>query len=169
MKSGNRGNNINTYVKAFILVSAVLFAFGMVHAADPGPDGYAWRAKEGGSFELDAPHDVAYGPNGKFAYAFNQTGTITFNAGSFGHDPAPGVVKAWYYKRSEPPKDPLKVLRKPVPDKLVVLTFDDGCSTHPIFKEMMRHLKDNQYKVVALRDLAEYIDPAKASKLPSTK
>lgn len=39
----------------------------------------------------------------------------------------------------------------------------------PHVKEMMRYLKDSQYKVIALRDLAEYIDPAKASKLPATK
>jgi autotransporter-associated beta strand protein len=32
----------------------------------------------------------------------------------------------------------------------------------------MQYLKDNHYKVIALRDLAEYIDPAKAAKLPPT-
>ncbi len=37
-----------------------------------------------------------------------------------------------------------------------------------VFKTQMRYLKDNGYKVVALRDLAEYIDPAKATKLPPT-
>jgi len=34
------------------------------------------------------------------------------------------------------------------------------------FKVMMQYLKDNNYKVIAMRDLAEYIDPAKAAKLP---
>ena len=34
------------------------------------------------------------------------------------------------------------------------------------FKVMMQYLKDNNYKVIALRDLAEYMDPAKAAKLP---
>ncbi len=34
---------------------------------------------------------------------------------------------------------------------------------------MMQYLKDNQYKVIALRDLAEYIDPAKAANLPATR
>jgi len=33
------------------------------------------------------------------------------------------------------------------------------------FKVMMQYLKDNNYKVIAMRDLAEYIDPAKAAKL----
>jgi autotransporter-associated beta strand protein len=32
----------------------------------------------------------------------------------------------------------------------------------------MQYLKDNHYKVVALRDLAQYIDPARAAKLPPT-
>ncbi|MEI7929350.1 MAG: polysaccharide deacetylase family protein, partial [Verrucomicrobiales bacterium] len=44
-----------------------------------------------------------------------------------------------------------------------------ACSLDPaIFKVQMQYLKDNHYKVVALRDLAEYIDPAKAAKLPPT-
>ena len=34
------------------------------------------------------------------------------------------------------------------------------------FKVMMQYLKDNNYKVIAMRDLAEYIDTAKAAKLP---
>ncbi|MCF7733795.1 MAG: autotransporter-associated beta strand repeat-containing protein [Akkermansiaceae bacterium] len=33
------------------------------------------------------------------------------------------------------------------------------------FKVMMQYLKDNNYKCIAMRDLAEYIDPAKAAKL----
>jgi len=37
-----------------------------------------------------------------------------------------------------------------------------------IFKAQMQYLKDNNYKVISLRDLAEYIDPAKAAKLPPT-
>lgn len=27
-------------------------------------------------------------------------------------------------------RDPNGILRKPIPDKLVVLTFDDGCASH---------------------------------------
>ncbi len=37
-----------------------------------------------------------------------------------------------------------------------------------IFKRQMQYLKDNNYKVIALRDLAQYIDPAKAAQLPPT-
>jgi autotransporter-associated beta strand protein len=37
-----------------------------------------------------------------------------------------------------------------------------------VFKVQMRYLKDNHYRVIALRDLAEFIDPAKAAKLPPT-
>jgi autotransporter-associated beta strand protein len=36
------------------------------------------------------------------------------------------------------------------------------------FKVMMQYLKDNNYRVIALRDLADYIDTAKAAKLPPT-
>lgn len=37
-----------------------------------------------------------------------------------------------------------------------------------VFKAQMQYLKDNNYKAISLRDLAEYIDPAKAAKLPPT-
>ncbi|MCX6877221.1 MAG: autotransporter-associated beta strand repeat-containing protein [Verrucomicrobia bacterium] len=36
------------------------------------------------------------------------------------------------------------------------------------FKVMMQYLKDNHYQVIAMRDLAKFIDPAKAAKLPPT-
>jgi autotransporter-associated beta strand protein len=60
--------------------------------------------------------------------------------------------------------------------RIVVLTFHGVPDReHPpvslapsIFSEMMQYLKDNNYKAVAMRDLAEYIDPAKAAKLPPT-
>ena len=60
---------------------------------------------------------------------------------------------------------------------IVVLTYHgvpdyehDFAGTDPkIFKEMMQYLKDHNYKVIGLRDLGEYIDPAKATKLPPTK
>ncbi len=37
------------------------------------------------------------------------------------------------------------------------------------FKVMIQYLKDNNYKCIAMRDLAEYIDPAKAAKLSPPK
>ena len=41
-----------------------------------------------------------------------------------------------------------------------------GVSLDPeLFKVMMQYLKDNHYKCIAMRDLAEYIDPAKAANL----
>jgi len=60
--------------------------------------------------------------------------------------------------------------------RIVVLTFHGVPDMeHPpvslapaIFKEMMQYLKDNDYKAVAMRDLAAYMDPAKAAKLPPT-
>ncbi len=33
---------------------------------------------------------------------------------------------------------------------------------------MMRYLKDNNYQCIAMRDMAKYIDPAKAVNLPRT-
>ena len=61
--------------------------------------------------------------------------------------------------------------------RIVVFTFHgvpDGehpfCTVEPeTFKEMMQYLKDHDYKVIALRDLATYVDPEKAAKLPPTK
>jgi peptidoglycan-N-acetylglucosamine deacetylase len=130
-------------------VAMGLFVWGAAHATesspaperDGGPPGYVWCAREGDSVDLDGTQDVAFGANGNFAYAFNQAGAVTFSSAAFGRDPAPGVVKAGYRRRSEPPADPLGILRKPIPDKLVVLTFDDGCVTHatyvaPLLKSM---------------------------------
>ncbi len=60
--------------------------------------------------------------------------------------------------------------------RVVVFTFHGvpdmehtGVSLEPAtFKLMMRYLKDNNYQCIAMRDLAKYIDPAKAAKLPPT-
>ena len=38
-----------------------------------------------------------------------------------------------------------------------------------LFEDMVDYLQDNHYKVIAMRDLAEFIDTAKAAKLPPTK
>ena len=61
--------------------------------------------------------------------------------------------------------------------RVVVLCFHGvpdmehaGVGTDPdLFEDMVDYLKDNHYKVIAMRDLAEYIDTAKAAKLPPTK
>ncbi len=37
-----------------------------------------------------------------------------------------------------------------------------------VFKAQMQYLKDNHYQAIALRDLAEYINPLQAAKLPPT-
>ena len=69
-----------------------------------------------------------------------------------------------------------KVVRQAVNGKVVTICFHgvpDG--EHPqvgldpsTFEEMMQYLKENHYKVIALRDLGEYIDSAKAGMLPPT-
>ncbi len=38
-----------------------------------------------------------------------------------------------------------------------------------LFEDMVDYMKDNHYKVIAMRDLAEYVDVAKAAKLPPTQ
>ncbi|MEI8383135.1 MAG: autotransporter-associated beta strand repeat-containing protein [Planctomycetota bacterium] len=44
-----------------------------------------------------------------------------------------------------------------------------GVSLEPeTFKQMMQYLKDNDYHCIALRDMAKYINPAQAIKLPNT-
>ena len=68
-----------------------------------GPAGYTWCASENGSFTLPGTCDVAYGANGSFNYLYGQTGTITFNNGTF-KDPISGVVKAGFYRTSAVPQ-----------------------------------------------------------------
>lgn len=61
--------------------------------------------------------------------------------------------------------------------KVVVITFHGtpdmehaGVGIDPdIFEDLVEYMKDNKYKVIAMRDLVEYIDPAKAAQLPPTK
>jgi len=61
--------------------------------------------------------------------------------------------------------------------RVVVLCFHGvpdmehpGVGTDPdLFEDMVEYLKDNNYKVIAMRDLAEYVDVAKAAKLPPTQ
>ena len=62
-----------------------------------GPVGYIYCANEGDSFVLPERSDVAYGGSGQFNYLYGQTGTITFNNGSFG-DPISGMPKAGFYE-----------------------------------------------------------------------
>jgi len=71
----------------------------------------------------------------------------------------------------------VRYVRQACDGRIVVLTFHGVPDfEHPqvsvapaVFKVMMQYLKDNHYKVIALRDLAEYVDPARAAKLPPTK
>ncbi len=62
------------------------------------PAGYARCATEGGSYTFTSMSDVAYGANGHFAYKTNVLGPLVFNSQTFAEDPAPGVVKAGYFK-----------------------------------------------------------------------
>lgn len=70
----------------------------------------------------------------------------------------------------------VKNVRQAAGGKIVTLCYHGvpdmehtACSLNPaVFKAQMQYLKDNHYKVISLRDLTEYIDPAKAAKLPPT-
>lgn len=61
--------------------------------------------------------------------------------------------------------------------KVVVITFHGtpdmehaGVGIDPdLFEDLVEYLKDNNYKVIAMRDLVEYIEPANAAKLPPTQ
>ena len=61
--------------------------------------------------------------------------------------------------------------------RVVVLTFHGtpdlehaAVGTDPdLFEDMVDYCKDNHYHVIAMRDLAQYIDTAKAAKLPPTQ
>jgi len=82
-------------------------AFGVVKSGyykvstGGGPAGYAYCVPENGSFTFNTVNqkvDVAFGANGSFRYLTNVTGTINFNNTTFAPDPAPGVVKAGYFR-----------------------------------------------------------------------
>jgi len=70
----------------------------------------------------------------------------------------------------------VKMVRQAAGGKIVAICYHGVPDMeHPpvslapeVFKVQMQYLKDNNYKVIALRDLAEYIDPVKAAKLPPT-
>ena len=70
----------------------------------------------------------------------------------------------------------VKMVRQAAGGKIVTICYHGVPDMeHPpvslapeVFKVQMQYLKDNHYKVIALRDLAEYIDPLKAAKLPPT-
>jgi hypothetical protein len=74
---------------------------GVIGFGSAGPDGYTYCADENQSYALPGTCDVAYGANGSYAYKSAQTGTITFNNGTFG-DPIPGVFKKGYYRTGPP-------------------------------------------------------------------
>ncbi len=70
----------------------------------------------------------------------------------------------------------VRCVRQATRGRIVVLTFHGVPDMeHPtvgiapaLFREMMQYLKDNHYKAIVLRDLTEYIDPARAARLPPT-
>ena len=71
----------------------------------------------------------------------------------------------------------ISAVQQAVAGRVVVLTFHGtpdsehaGVGTDPdLFEDMVEYCKANNYNVIAMRDLAEYIDTEKAAKLPPTQ
>jgi autotransporter-associated beta strand protein len=71
----------------------------------------------------------------------------------------------------------ISAVQQAVGGRIVVITFHGtpdmehaGVGIDPdIFEDLVEYMKDNHYKVIAMRDLVEYIDPVKAAQLPPTK
>ncbi|MEI6607624.1 MAG: autotransporter-associated beta strand repeat-containing protein [Verrucomicrobiota bacterium] len=71
----------------------------------------------------------------------------------------------------------ISAVQQAVAGRVVVLCFHGtpdyehaACGTNPdLFEDMVDYCKDNNYKVIAMRDLAQYIDTEKAAKLPPTE
>lgn len=88
-----------SHLTCFPLNGVMAFVLLLNQAAfAQSPAGYTKCANEGESFILRAKSHVAYGANGYYVYLFNQTGTVTFNAETFGSDPVFGTYKSGYYK-----------------------------------------------------------------------
>ncbi len=96
LKMSSLSNVFDCWFKHGVCIAALMFFGHIAHAQ--APSGYTYCADENGSFTLPVKSHVAYGANGKYRYLFNQTGTIIFNAQTFGSDPIFGVYKAGYYK-----------------------------------------------------------------------
>lgn len=70
----------------------------------------------------------------------------------------------------------VKMVRQAAGGKIVTICYHGvpdmehpGVSLEPeMFKMQMQYLKDNHYKVIAMRELSEYIDPEKAATLSKT-
>jgi autotransporter-associated beta strand protein len=75
-----------------------------------------------------------------------------------------------------PTENFIKAVQQACEGRVVVLTFHGVPDMeHPpvslepaTFRAMMQYLKDNNYRCIAMRDLANYMDPFKAAKLPRT-
>lgn len=88
----------------------------------------------------------------------------------------PFDIPSFTIRNGPPVENFVKQVRLACQGKLVVFCFHGvpdmehpGVSLDPeVFKVQMQYLKDNHYKVIAARDLAEYIDPVKAAMLPPT-
>lgn len=88
----------------------------------------------------------------------------------------PFDVPSFTIKDGPPIENFIKQVQMACQGRVVVFCFHGvpdmehpGVSLAPsTFKAMMQYLKDNNYQCIAMRDMAKYIDPVKAAKLPRT-
>jgi len=114
---------------------------------------------------------------------FTELGAHGYIFGRGGHDRPyrptvdnPLDVPSFTIKDDVPVEKFIKQAQQACHGRVVVFTFHGvpdiehhGVSLQPAtFKAMMQYLKDNNYQVIAMRDLARFIDPAKAAQLPPT-
>lgn len=98
------------------------------------PTGYSLCAQEGQTVTFATPTDVAYGGKGKYFYRHGVVGPFTFDAATFGGDPAYGVKKLGYSTNApEPPKV------KDIPD-INVMVFDQAINNSRE-RELVRIIK----------------------------
>ena len=108
-------------------------------------------------------------------------GKLGYTFGRGGHErpyrptvDSPFDVPSFTITESQPIEEFVKKAKQACQGRVVVYCFHGvpdmvhgSVGVEPAtFKVMMQYLKDNNYKCIAMRDLAEYMDPAKAAKLP---
>jgi hypothetical protein len=81
--------------RILFLLALMLPLTGAAQTMSATPPGYSLCSRENGACSFTGPLNVAYGAEGSFVFRTLTNGTTCDN-GSFGEDPAPGIVKACY-------------------------------------------------------------------------
>ena len=110
-------------IKFFTTLCTAIYVLGcgaLAHA-QTGPAGYNYAAAENETVYLNGTTNVAYGANGSFYYAYNQTGSVNCSNQTFG-DPIFGVRKACYTQQVVSNNPPSVSFASPTGN----LTVDEG-------------------------------------------